>query len=511
MENKYNEKTPVVKGERIFSATLTAAILAVILVVNILVYVLNANLGIFYAVPKEKDETAISGATDDLFEEAVRKGAKIEISFCMSKDDIQLHDTGKFVHKTATEYQKRYPELIELNYINLITKQDKDGKNVADELNSYLEAGKELRTHSVIFRCEDNYRVLTDVYTGTGFVDFFTLDSSGSAIAYDGEEVMAGAMAWVLTDEKDRRNAYLTVGHYEQIDPAFAKLIELAGYDSKTVDLSAEAVPDDCDLLIISTPRNDFETSREGSTIPYALTECGRLEAYLERGGSLYVSLDPYVKALPELEGILEECGIALSESEVEGSTVRDIVRDFGSSVSPDGYSIITRHAKGDISEAIADKVNKYSDDDVILNYAGALALSGTAKPLLLSSGSSVCEDGGVTTRTGGDFAVAAYNRLSYGEGTKEATVFVNSSLYLTVSSALVTNGYANKDFVYAVFEELFGAKNLPYGCNTVLYDTQTLENLTMGTATLYTVIALAVPVALLAVGVVVIIKRRNR
>ena len=84
-------------------------------------------------------------------------------------------------------------------------------------------------------------------------------------------------------------------------------------------------------------------------------------------------------------------------------------------------------------------------------------------------------------------------------------------SIYISVADALITNGYANKEFLFASFEYLFGAKGMPYGCRAVLYDTQTLENLTMGTARLYTAIILAIPTAIAVVGSVIIIRRKNR
>ena len=51
----------------------------------------------------------------------------------------------------------------------------------------------------------------------------------------------------------------------------------------------------------------------------------------------------------------------------------------------------------------------------------------------------------------------------------------------------------------------------MPYGCKPVIYSSSTLENLTMGMARLYTAITLAIPLAIAAVGTVVIVRRRNR
>jgi hypothetical protein len=81
----------------------------------------------------------------------------------------------------------------------------------------------------------------------------------------------------------------------------------------------------------------------------------------------------------------------------------------------------------------------------------------------------------------------------------------------MTVSDALVTNGYSNKDFMYSLFDYLYGAENMPYGCQSVLYDSSVLENLTMSTANIYTAIVLAVPAIIAVFGAVVVIRRKNR
>jgi hypothetical protein len=75
----------------------------------------------------------------------------------------------------------------------------------------------------------------------------------------------------------------------------------------------------------------------------------------------------------------------------------------------------------------------------------------------------------------------------------------------------MVTNGYGNKGFVYSLFEVLYGVGDMPYGTNSIVYDSGVLENLTMGTAKTITAILLAIPMVLAVVGAVVLIRRKNR
>ena len=83
-------------------------------------------------------------------------------------------------------------------------------------------------------------------------------------------------------------------------------------------------------------------------------------------------------------------------------------------------------------------------------------------------------------------------------------------SVYLAVSDALVTNGYSNKEFVFALIEELYDHEGAPYGCKSVGYNTSILENLTIGTAISYTVFFMSIPVLIAIVGFVIAIRRKN-
>ena len=500
MDNNQREVSGTPRGERVFGLTLTAAVLAVILIVNVLIYVLNVNLGIFYVVPTTTTQTALSDALDTKFADAESKGAKVNITFCMAEDELEASSVGSRVFDTANKFVEKYPELIEINHVNIIVEKPK--------IQKYIDAGYKILKNTVIIESGENIRVLTDSSSSLGFVDFFTTDSDGNEESYEGETVFAGMISWVLSSSHPK--AYLTTGHSEQIDPAFSLILTAAGYTVDLVNLSKEAVPSDCDLLIIATPKNDFETSAEGSQIPYVLTETGRLEAYLKSGGNLYVSLDPYIGKLSSLEGVLATCGMKLAENTEGGKSVRGIVKDETGGIR-DAYTVVTEHSDNDIAAAIGNTVGNYNDGSVVVRFAGAIALDKGAKPIVESSETSVLVNGTEVVDSEGGYAVAAYNKITLEGGTGEATVFLTSSLYLTVTSAVITNGYSNRDFTYAVFEHLFGREGLPYGCTSNVYDNQMLENLTLGATRLYTVLALVPPMLIAVAGAVIVIRRKNR
>ncbi len=513
-----------IDSDRASSGVMTALLIAFFMVLNAILFTLTQAFG-WQLAYTDKYDYSLSGSTDALFADAIEKGKKVKISFCMAEDEVKVHSTGAEVYTTVKNFAERYADegFIEIDYINIITKQNKDGElvnlskyqtpmedlnNAGAEGNAEVKKNPILKT-SVIFECGKNYRVVTDSVTSAGFATFFNLDQSLYANSYNGEEVVASMISWVLADE--HKTAYFTQHHGETAEIAFSNLLVCAGYAIDTLDLRQNKVPDDCDLLVISNPTSDFEAAREGVDV---IAELDRLEAYIERGGNILVTLDPYVKGLPVLEGVLAKHGIRFSNTELEdGRTVRNMIRESSEAIMLDGFTFVSSFADSDIGAAIGDTVSKYNggkDGKIILRDTSALKLSGNAKPVLVSSDSARLDAGGSTVSDEGGYTVAAATEYKTEDG-ETTKIFVVPSVYLAVSDSLITNGYSNKDFIYSIFDVFFGAENMPYGCNAVVYSSQILENLTMGTARLYTALVMAVPAVIAAVGAVVIIRRKNR
>ena len=496
----------VAENERFSGSVITVLVIAVFVLINVVLYILVNSLGLFL-YSKEKDDLTLSGSTDALFASAIESGKTVKISFCNTEDNVKDHSTGRFVYETVNYFKERYPDFIEIDYINIITRRNADGEFV--DLTKYKTdmKGNEIPIYktSVIFESGKNHKVLTDTYSTAGYANFFTLDSSGNATSYNGESVTASMISWVLNDE--HKTAYFTMRHGEVVDVAFSDLLTSAGYYIDVLDLRKNEVPSDAALVIISNPAGDFEKASEGSGIR---SEIERLETYLERGGNLFVTLDPYVKTLPVLENYLKSLGFVFSTSETEdGRIVRNLIKDSSNAITTDGFTLVAEYSDGELQKKIRDRVSEFSDGDVIIREVSALELSLGAKPILISSSSSVCEADGKTVATGGGYTVAAYNEFETENG--KGTVFVIPSIYLAVSDSLITNGYSNKDFLFSLFENVYGAEDLPYGCRSILYDTTTLENLTMGAAKTYLFFIMLIPVGVAITGAVVLIKRKNR
>ena len=499
-----------VTGRKGIGNTMTVVIIIAVVMLNVLAYTLTNAFGLYLYSPVE-DDFSISGSTDELFENAILLGKKVTVTFCYTEDKLKQHDTGSYVLKTAREFEARYPELISIRFVNLLTKMDENG--VIIDFDKYLEDERnKLKQNSVIFECgegeEWNCRVLTDTASSAGFVDFYTLDSSSNVIAYNGEEVMAAMISWVLHDEHPI--AYFTQNHGETAEVSMSNLLTCAGYYVEVINLRKSEIPADAGMLIISNPTSDFERSAEGSNVR---GELNKIEDYLERGGKLYVALDPYVKELKNLEATLAKWGIALSgEYNENGVLVRDIVRENSNAITPDGFTFVATHASGGAADDIRRKVETYGNDSILMSEVASLKLDSAlgAQPLLVSGSSSSTHAGGEQTDNAGGYAVAAYSVREHADG-KQSTVFVIPTAYIAAIDAFLSDSYSNKDFLYATLETLFDSNTAPRGCNQISYSGTLLENLTMGRAKLYTALILAIPAALAVVGVITITRRKNR
>lgn len=498
------------------SVAITAGVIAVAVVLNTVVYYMTSLFGLYLYKP-ETDDLSLSGATDSLFAEAIDRNKTVNVTFCMSESKLRQHDTGLFVITTLDQLVERHPGFINVNYVNILTEFDDNGNRVDLEKYAKDMRGEDtpLNATSVIFSSgegiNENYRVVTDTYSGAGFADFFTFDNEGNASAYIGEEVLAAMICWVLHDE--HKVAYFTSGHGEMTALSFANLLSCAGYYVDTVNLrdkDADSIlaAENTGMVIISEPSSDFERAVQGSKVD---AEIEKLDTYLSHGGKLYVAIDPYVKALPVLEGFLSSHGITLAGRAIEGgSYAREMVTDQNMGVTADGLTFVVEHADGTVSDTIAATVEKYGKGRVLVSRASRIIVSGEGKPLLLASKDAVCTAGAETVDTEGGYCVAAYSEIK-NEYNDNGYMFVASTSLLTNADLLVTNSYSNKDFVFSVFEELFDAPAVPYGCKNAIYNTAILENLTMGTARTFTAILIAIPVVLAGVGAFVVIRRRRR
>ncbi len=468
------------------AAAMTALVLALFYLFNLMILGL-ANHFSWYAYTGEDYDLSISNAGETLFRDIDTTAGRVEIIFCDIEQNIATHKQLDFVYETAVAMQKKYPELIELSYVNLWLEPHR----VADFHENENGTENEITSSSVIVRYGESFLV-------NSAASFYILDAENYVVAYSGEETLTASILWVT--EEEHPVAYFTANHGEEAPTALYRALIRSGYTVDRIDLAtAAAVPEDAGLLVISSPIYDFQRAAEGSTY---VSELDKLESYLAGGGQLMVTLDPNrAPMLPRLSAFLEENGIRPAEGVVTDTT--NALPGSG------GYSLITSFADNLLSSRLAAYAMRDGRRTVL---SGALPLAAVASdtaavtPLLFSASSATVKglDGG--TLSSGAVPLLMLAERNDGDG----RLLVVGSAYLTDLSLMSGDGYGNRELVYALLSEL-GADRAPLGIDAVAVDRSAIEDLTLGEADLYAFLgAVLLPLLLLAGGVIVCRRRKN-
>ena len=467
-------------------AATIAVVIALIVILNVIVYALGSKYSwVLYTAPRY--EHTIGDSSETFFSD-LDQGRDLKIRFCMAREKIEGDAAYRLVLETARQFADKY-DFISVDFVNIVVDPGEVSRYKYDENGDKIKKNS-VTEQSVILDAGGND------FSVTTLRSFFILDSQQYITGYDGERVMSALIHRTLADEHPV--ACFTRGHGETSNELLYNILVCAGYSIATVDLAKEEIPAGATLLVVSNPLYDFETGAAGSGI---VSEIERLDAFSEGGGTVFAILDPLITDLPHLNAYLAGWGLSRREG-----TVRDMIN----SLTPDGYAVSTSFSSSEPGRAIRGRIRAFSDADVVLKRAAAIEVNppeGVDASPVLSVGrtASIWADGEKTDGAGG-YAVAVYARRDNGAG-----VFLVSSVYMTSSDAIRTNGYANADFIYAVLEYSDGAR-VPLGTTVMLIETEKLEGVTRGVIRLtLALLFAAIPAAVVTVGVVVRVRRKNR
>ena len=474
---------------------------------------------------------------------------KVKIIFCTDPDILVASTNTRVPYFLATELDNTFDN-IELETVNVTYNPTAVARYKATSLS-------EINPSDIIVAYGDRYRVLN--------ADSLWTAADDKVWSFNGEYRLASIIKSVTA--KDRPKAYFLPGHGETVydphtpdNPGNLEMLEMynllteRGLEVKTLDLSDKnAVPDDCVLLVINNPREDLtEDSADKNSYGY-VSETEKIDKYLVRDhGSVMVSID-YALDLPVFEAFLGEWGFEISDSRVSESSLA--LRGDDSTVfsgvydtDKDGYAYSIYGSFASLSSAPemvfgnTGYLTSSFGTGVSIPEPGTYSVSRNFAPFFFSSKKALSHAfdeatgdytdlqknseelilAGVTTRLEADSYSAEYS-YSYLMCAASPDFFsddyVGNPAYANyeVLSALVENMIRTDKHASI---ELGGlSMNSPNVGGKVLEDTTIYSvdtyidseyRLLSTTASVwYTVIFLAVPLAVAVVGIVVKIKRR--
>ncbi len=536
------------------SAALTALIIAVIIIVNVIFSALTQKFmwyvdltpELLYSLSDEALDLIENG--DEEFDtlspiemvDSIRKeklaadpnfdpkSLMINLIFCDEPDNLTANSSQRYVYHTALELQDKFPDHINVEYRDVLRNPSSVDEFKVNSLST-------ISTTSVIIEFGTEYRVRT-------IKSFFTSNSTEDTEpwAYNGEKAFAASILAVTRAEAPI--ACITTNHGESISEEFAQALVDAGYEVQLLDLSAYDIPEKCRLIVVHNPVSDFDTSA-------GISEVTKLDKFLDGTNSLMVFMNPDSEPLPEFEEYLEEWGISFDRN-ADGHAHR--VMDTSQSLTPDGYTFkgeyVTVGGAASLTNDLRSRAVPQSmifKNTMSISYSDLYSLSHYA-PEEGQEGDeydfgSYYVDG--TSRTIHDLFVTGKNAEAYANGqlveaaseqnpiklmtmsiesrnTQESNyTSINEASYViacgsvdfTSSSLMQSSAYGNTDFLLTALRAI-GREPVPVGLDPKPFADYEIDTVTTAEATQYTVVLALVPLLAASVtGIVIIVRRKNR
>ena len=329
------------------------------------------------------------------------------------------------------------------------------------------------------------------------YSDYYTTGSY--SVTFGGENKLTAAIYRITSGEE--LHAYYTTNHGEQrLTDTLTDALEGQNLSVSPLDLLTDTIPDDCDLLIINVPAQDFASA--GALVD----EMSLLRSYLSAGGKILLTTDTYYNT-PNLDAVMAEFGLTRAEGLVVEGDSGHFMNGYPYYLLPDYTSPTETTALEGVD----------TSRHVLLQMAQGITLTETegvtAEALLTTSDAAYSKAAGyeMTTvekedgDTDGPFTLAAYARNTV---TEAEVIWINCGNMDNESAYQVVPG--NCTFLQGCASSLAGQ------VGSVLIDSKALEAAPISVssaqaAVLGLVFILILPAALLAAGAVVVILRRRK
>ena len=494
----------------------TVAVILAVIVFNVVLSALTQKFSL-YVDMTSSDLFSISDECDRVMDELMETHKDdvvplhYYIKFCTPFDTLENSEETKLVYNCAKELAAAYPELITIEYIDIITHPSLKEPYVTT-------AASTVKLTDVIIESATGYRKL-------GIESFYTTDSStGTVYAFNAELRFISAFLQ-LAGEYNPRAVFL-VGHGETLNSAMMELFSIAGYDvvaldlqkgieSEELTLAPGELPDYAKVLVINAPKYDYIGANDDGLV----NEIDVISRFLEvksdaTAGNLIVNMNASSAGdLPELEAYLAEWGIAFGAA---------TLKDSASATSPDAQTIIatlpTDAESLGASMHAALRENLSSVPMIIVknacpiyqlfsagNYREVSSVLTTTK-----TAEAYAADGeGEAVR--GQFDLMTISReLRYVDNEPVAShVLACSSTNFCDAEYILQNQYGNADIMMTAIRE-FGRDTVPIDLDFKVLDDMGLSISTKEATAWTVVVACIVPVIMLVMGTVVYIRRKH-
>lgn len=419
----------------------------------------------------------------------------IRVHILLSEDDV-INST---YYNVANEFLKRYRALsdnrISIDYIDIY-------KNPAF-LNNYTATDEEITSGSFIIESDLRYKVLklADLYRLSTTLDQQTYQMSQFVSGIEADQNLATAIQYVTS--RDLPTVIFLNGHDEEYGPVFTKLFTDSNYGYDECNLLFDEIPNDAAVVVVGMPSAD-----------YTSFEIDKLDNYMKTGGNIILFTGVSAVETPNLDEWLEEWGIGVRDQMVLDSqralySPMNIVADIVDDTVCEDLNITDTTYLMMPNSRVLEQLWDYNDNR-------------TTKVILQSSAASYAKEYSADSKFDSyDFAEGdAEGPFTLGILTKYGTtvngvstsskILVLSSLYMTSDATFDVAALANKAFFVEAIDYINPMTNV-LTIESRDYYSDNLTILSSQANVIFWILIVVIPVVILALGLVVWMRRRHK
>ncbi len=318
--------------------------------------------------------------------------------------------------------------------------------------------------------------------------------AAGTTAYFDGESRVTNAINYV-TQEKVATAYLLTGNGTKSLDRSLSDLLTQSCYELRTT-LTVEALPDNCDLLIVNAPTSDLSDP-----------EATALATYLANGGKLFLTTSYSVAKLEKLNGVLQPYGLSYHKNH---GVLCDGNPAYYLSDSSAAYEYLFRAHINSEHAATGS-----FDGEFIIAIPHAITVSETdgvgVTSWLYTSGAGYVQT--TDTTTGAMTQLGEKGEYTFGAIAEkgETTIVWITSPLKNISAYDATAEGGNHDLILSAFNQMTGIGHDGITLASREIDTATLAVTATGFAVWSLIFVILLPVSVAVTGGIVWYQRKKR
>ncbi len=520
-KEKKVRKPKIIKNHALFkrggyAIAITAAVMAGIIVLNMLMSALAERIPLEYDMTLEKSNSM----SEENIEYIKGIDKEVTITVCATEEDyLSYISYAAQEYGVADDYSDYYSQTLTIinkydNYnrkikINFVDTQDTEFTNITAK---YPQ--ENLGYGDLIVTCKHGE---TERYKVVSFQDIYALEENEAYAMYGTyydvtgnniETALTGAIAYV-TSSVDKKALFITGHSKEDFSESYQKLLKDNNYEVDVIsDSVVTEISSDYDAIFIVAPTTDFIDS-----------ELDIISSFLDNDGKYDKGLVYFADAaspyLENLSAFLAQWGIGIHEGIVFETNSQNYI--------PDEPTVFGSYPNTEVSDEVLNSIQfAITGLNVPISQEFEAQNSIKTTPLMQTLDSVVEAPAGTSNSwTGADkytkqqFAtVMQSQRYSYDDDNNliENYVFALSSIEFIYGEYSEVSSLSNKNIAFKVAERAVGAEDTGIEfIEKVIENESFATQVTEGSRNAMMIIfMLIIPIAIIAAGIYVYIRRKN-